>query len=457
MAKTLIPWSATSAAAAASVVDSGLEAQRTRSAPPALRVMARLAVSVVTCRQAASRWPLSGCSRLKRSRICCRTGISCAAHSIIRRPSSASFRSLMSYRCAGMVAIPLPRPRAIERNHVHKRTQPALDLGHVGPGDAEHAEVFNRQRAQHAAVEHAAPQDVIPVMTRARDRAQQATGEGVAGTSRIAHGLERVGRRQEDPIPGKEEGAVLAALDDHDPRPVGEDVARGRGEEPLARELDGLLVVDENAIDAPEHALEARPGGVEPELDRVAGDEIRLLDLVEDVELQLRLDVGEEDDARAAVGGRQHRVEPRKDVELGLERLALLEPYARVASRPAKGLALKDLETAQIDVARFEEGAIRRREIVTDHGNQPNRGEDRPGDAEVASPAAEHIGGAFRRRVDGIERDGADDEDRADGIGHLELQVGHDVVFGEVVGPFEKFELDQEGDPHDPTAQLLDE
>src|ERR1700730_14119297 len=300
MAKTLMPWSATRAAAAASVVERGFEAQRTRSAPPALSVMARFAVSVVTWRQAASRWPLSGCSRLKRSRICCRKGLSCAASSSLRGPSSASFRSLMSYRCAGMVAILLLRPRAVERNHVHKRTQPALDLGHVGPGDAEHAEVLHRQRAQHAAVEHAAPQDVIPVMTRARDRPPPATGEAVAGTGRIAHGLEGVGRRQEDPVPGKQEGTVLAALDDHHPRPVREDVTRGRGEETLARELDGLLVVDEDAIDTPEHALEAGPGGVEPELDRVAGDEIRLLDLVEDVELQVRLDVGEEDDARAA-------------------------------------------------------------------------------------------------------------------------------------------------------------
>src|SRR2546421_16798 len=83
MAKTLMPWWVTSDAAAASVVDRGLEAQSTSSAPPAFRVMARLAVSVVICRQAERRWPLSGCSRLKRSRICSRTGISWAAHSII--------------------------------------------------------------------------------------------------------------------------------------------------------------------------------------------------------------------------------------------------------------------------------------------------------------------------------------------------------------------------------------
>src|SRR5687768_6300802 len=47
------------------------------------------AVSVVTCRQAPSRMPLSGCSLAKRSRTWRRTGIDCSAHSILRRPSAA--------------------------------------------------------------------------------------------------------------------------------------------------------------------------------------------------------------------------------------------------------------------------------------------------------------------------------------------------------------------------------
>src|ERR1700694_26191 len=59
-----------------------------------------------------------------------------------------------------------------------------------------------------------------------------------------------------------------------------------------------------------------------------------------------------------------------------------------------------------------------RREIVADHGHQPDWCEHRPGEAEIAGPAAEHVGGAFRRRVDRIERDRADHQDRTDGIGH---------------------------------------
>src|SRR3954453_22431763 len=98
MAKTDTSCSATRAAATSSCVESGFEAQRTTSAPPAFRVRIRFAVSVVTCRQAETRKPLSGCSVSNRCRIAASTGICRSAHSILRTPSSASARSFTSYR-----------------------------------------------------------------------------------------------------------------------------------------------------------------------------------------------------------------------------------------------------------------------------------------------------------------------------------------------------------------------
>ena len=97
MAYTAMPWSRTRCAAAASCVDSGFEAHSTTSAPPALSVTARLAVSVVTCRQALRRRPLRGRSFANRSRISLSTGIERSAHSTRRRPSSASARSFTSW------------------------------------------------------------------------------------------------------------------------------------------------------------------------------------------------------------------------------------------------------------------------------------------------------------------------------------------------------------------------
>src|SRR5713226_8594747 len=96
MAYVLIKCCPTSAAATASFVDSGLDAQRAMSAPAAFSVSMRLAVSLVTCRQAASLIPLSGCSLANRWRMSSSTGISRAAQSIKFWPSAASFMSLTS-------------------------------------------------------------------------------------------------------------------------------------------------------------------------------------------------------------------------------------------------------------------------------------------------------------------------------------------------------------------------
>src|SRR5437762_13084691 len=98
-------YSFTSAAAVASGGESGLEAQSATWAPPALSVSMSTAVSVVTCRHAPRRSPLSGCSLAKRSRTWRRTGIHCSAHSIFNRPSAAS--PIFFTSCSTMLALVL--------------------------------------------------------------------------------------------------------------------------------------------------------------------------------------------------------------------------------------------------------------------------------------------------------------------------------------------------------------
>ncbi len=63
-------------------MDSGLEAQSTTSAPPSRSVIARLAVSAVTCRQAEMRMPFSGWLLMKSLRMICRTFIDWLAQSM---------------------------------------------------------------------------------------------------------------------------------------------------------------------------------------------------------------------------------------------------------------------------------------------------------------------------------------------------------------------------------------
>src|SRR5215471_17504323 len=104
MAWTEMPKSRTREAATSSCVESGLEAQSTTSAPPSRSVMARLAVSVVTCRHAEMRMPLSGWFLMNSLRILCSTGMDWLAHSMRRLPRSASSMFLMSNEMSVVVA-----------------------------------------------------------------------------------------------------------------------------------------------------------------------------------------------------------------------------------------------------------------------------------------------------------------------------------------------------------------
>src|SRR5215211_3506795 len=100
-ANTAAPSSSWMAAATSSLVESALEAHRASSAPPTTRARQRLAVSVVTCRQAAIRCPARGRVRASSSVTAASTGMRLAAKSILRRPSGARAGSLSSVSRAG--------------------------------------------------------------------------------------------------------------------------------------------------------------------------------------------------------------------------------------------------------------------------------------------------------------------------------------------------------------------
>src|SRR5271168_750143 len=104
MANVGMLYSRTSAEATSSWVESGFEAHSAIDAPPSRKVIIRLAVSVVTCRQAATRIPASGWVLMNCLRIAANTGIDWAAHSMRRFPTSASERSFTS---PGTVAVTL--------------------------------------------------------------------------------------------------------------------------------------------------------------------------------------------------------------------------------------------------------------------------------------------------------------------------------------------------------------
>src|SRR5215211_606288 len=142
-----MPWCWTRAAAVSSWVDSGLEAHSTTLAPPALRVRIRLAVSVVTCRQAATFRPSRGRSFSKRARMSRSTGMCRSAHSMRRRPSSARARSVTSY---GKGPPPVGLMRKATGSGGGHRKQRQHQLPEAGPDegrDLQHLGVAGRGAA----------------------------------------------------------------------------------------------------------------------------------------------------------------------------------------------------------------------------------------------------------------------------------------------------------------------
>src|SRR5258707_4343455 len=156
-------------AATSSWVESGLLPHNVPSAPPACRVRIRLAVSLVTCRQAATRIPVSGFSWLKRWRIIARTGISWSAHSMRSLPAPAR-RGLATSE--GTVVF---MGRLLSRRGARRRRRRASALGSDGMGERRHAlELEAGDLAQHRRAAGVLPGEVLLVA------AEMTIGRGLA-------------------------------------------------------------------------------------------------------------------------------------------------------------------------------------------------------------------------------------------------------------------------------------
>ena len=256
----------TRAAATSSCVDSGLDAARCSSAPPAVSVRASAAVSGVTCMQAATRTPASGRSWAKRRRSSPSTGMDRSAKSVRRRPCSASPGAATS---CGSPGIPGLCHRAVRR-----RGAPVRWCGRSrrpGPGRGRARGTSTRARGSAARTRASASSiaRATPGRSSAGAMATLAATSSSSGPRCIVlRWITRV-----TPTPVDERGA-----DGHD-RVLG-----GRLPEQQALHLDG-----EDGGDHEQQRADAeRPDGVPPRL------------------------VGE--DRQADAGQRQHQTEQRGEV-----------------------------------------------------------------------------------------------------------------------------------------------
>ena len=121
--------------------------------------------------------------------------------------------------------------------------------------------------------------------------------------------------------------------------------------------------------------------------------------------------IPEEDDVRLSVGVRQDGLEPFEYVEVGEERLAAVEVVA-VLAPPAEGPAARVLEALEVDPPAGEDLHVLFVEVLADNGDEVNIGEVGGGDSKVGQGATDYIVGLAEGRLDGVERDGPDRDDR---------------------------------------------
>jgi hypothetical protein len=178
----------------------------------------------------------------------------------------------------------------------------------------------------------------------------------------------------------------------------------------LARELTGLRVVDDDDVDLAHGVPHPFGHGVDPVVHRVERDQLRARDLLAHLDLQVRLDVAEEDEARRPRRIGELRLEVGEDVELRVERVRGVEIEV-VAPAPEEGAAGgDDFQIVRVDLVLAEDAELVSPEVAADDADDPHVREEARREREVRGRAAEHPLALAERGFHRVERDGADDE-----------------------------------------------
>src|SRR5438309_7493950 len=181
------------------------------------------------------------------------------------------------------------------RNERLELPNAALDTGHIRPLDPVDAEVLHREGSADRTVKDGLAESAVIERSRAREVAEQPTRERVAGASGIAHLVERVRRRPEDPVGGQKERAVLSSLDDDGAGTESLDLACRPEHVVGAAELPRFGLVDGDDIDAGHDGREGVAPTLDPVVPRVERDRLWSTDLIEHPTLDLGKEVSETD------------------------------------------------------------------------------------------------------------------------------------------------------------------
>ncbi len=169
--------------------------------------------------------------------------------------------------------------------------------------------------------------------------------------------------------------------------------------------------------------------GLDPVVHRVEAGDDGAGALLADASLQVGLDVREEGHPRLPRARREHRIESGEDVQLRVEGVRDLHVRV-VAPRPEERLLTGDsLDVVDVDAARLEDRELLGPEVVADHADHPNVGEEACGEGEVRRSPAEDAIALAERGLECVERDRADHGD-----GHSQTLVAAVRMCAAVVG-----------------------
>ena len=172
----------------------------------------------------------------------------------------------------------------------------------------------------------------------------------------------------------------------------------------------GFTIVDEQEVPLFEGLEQGGTKVVDPVVHRVAAGEPDVLHLIADAALQVGLYVAQKEKRLAAIAFGQFGIEIGEDVEIGLQRLAVVH-IGRVLTGPEEGLAGDAIETGEIDLAGRQEIDVFLREILADDADDFDLRKIRGGERNVGARSAEHAVNFSMRRFDAVIGNGSNHDE----------------------------------------------
>ncbi len=205
------------------------------------------------------------------------------------------------------------------------------------------------------------------------------------------------------------EDAVFPPLDHDAPRTHAHQLPGRLDEVEFARQLPDLRLVDDDDVDVPDHFPQQLRTPPDPEVHRVERDDLRFAHLGQDVQLQFRIDVPEEDVAGFPVRRRKDGGEILEHVQVRFHRVGDVQ-VVLVIPLPMEGDPIRDLQPLEVDPPGGEHVERPLREIPSHdrdeaHGRQVARRQ-----GEVGRRPADHAIHLAEGRLDAVERHRPDDQ-----------------------------------------------